>query len=618
MNNMLNRLTVRGKMYLIIAMTLFMFIVNAQFAWMNLNKIKDIGLEKTTEAVADSHKKQIKVAVDSLAAVLATALKSVPSPDDKERLLRDMVKDLRFEKDKSGYYFVFKNTVNIVTGAGPELMGQDLSQLKDSHGIAIIQGLLKQAQQGGGFLEYHWPKPGGGDSPKIGYATFIPGTAYWIGTGVYIDVSEDYLLNLRKELRDITESRSYFMLLTVGSIFMGLTILSLYIVSRISQSLGSLIDSFHDIATGEGQAVLTKRIVVNSLDEIGILSKEFNNLMESINDLSVFKKVIEEDDSLDEVYQRIGKLFTERLGISRCFIYQAVNAKNQMTLIYPNNFDLTEMFCGHSILDNCDLCKAKRTGHAITSTVFPDICKQFTGQEGEQHYCLPIVVGGAPVAIVQFVFDAPETDLDKKSMEAKVYKAEQYITESLAVIETKRLMRSLKDSALIDPLTGMNNRRYLQEFTEKIVAGVLRRGKTIGLIMCDLDYFKQVNDTYGHNAGDIVLREVSKNIRQSVRDADIVIRFGGEEFLALLLDVDQGESFAIAEKIRENIQHLKIKIPDDIVQKTISLGVSEFPVDAETLWSCIKFADVALYRAKEEGRNRSIRFTKDMWKEEQV
>ena len=112
--------------------------------------------------------------------------------------------------------------------------------------------------------------------------------------------------------------------------------------------------------------------------------------------------------------------------------------------------------------------------------------------------------------------------------------------------------------------------------------------------MCDLDYFKQVNDTYGHNAGDIVLKETSRVISQSIRASDIVIRFGGEEFLAVLLDVGEG-------------QRLKI-----------SLGVSEFPADTGTLWSCIKFADVALYRAKEDGRNRSVRFTPDMWKEEQV
>jgi diguanylate cyclase (GGDEF)-like protein len=250
--------------------------------------------------------------------------------------------------------------------------------------------------------------------------------------------------------------------------------------------------------------------------------------------------------------------------------------------------------------------------------MFPAICRNFAAQQGWAHYCLPVVVGGATVAVVQFVFDAPDSPAATKAMEGKVFKAEQYINESLAVIHTKRLMGSLKESALIDPLTGLNNRRYLQEYTEKIVAGVLRRGKTIGLVMCDIDYFKQVNDTYGHNAGDIVLKEAAKVIRQSIRESDIVIRFGGEEFLAVLLDINEGESMRIAEKIRSNIEQLKIKIPDGVLQKTISVGASEFPADTGTLWSCIKYADVALYRAKEEGRNRCVRFTRDMWRDEQV
>ncbi len=615
---MLNRLTVRGKMYLIIAMTLFMFMVNAQFAWMNINKIKEIGLEKTEEAISISHRTQIKVATDTLAATLATALKSVSSAAEQERMLQDMLKDIRFEEDKSGYFFVFKDTVNIVMGLKPELQGKDLGQMKDANGIFMVKGLFELAQKGGGFLEYLWPKSGKGDTSKISYATMIPGTAYWIGTGVYTDTSEVYLINLRQELKSITESRSYFMLFTVGIIFIGLTLLSMYIISGIVKALRSLIGSFQDIAHGEGQAALTKRIAITSVDEIGTLSTEFNCLMESINNLSVFKRVIEEDDSLEEVYQRIGEVFTQQLGISRCFIYRIVNTKNMMHLTYPSSFDQAEMLCNLAVLDDNDLCKAKRTGHTMTSTIFPAICRQFTGQEESVHYCLPIVVGGATVAVVQFVFAASDSPSARKAMEAKVFKAEQYINESLAVIETKRLMSSLQDSALIDPLTGLNNRRYLQEYTEKIVAGVLRRGKSIGLIMCDIDYFKQVNDTYGHNAGDIVLQETSKVIRQSIRESDIVIRFGGEEFLAVLLDISEGESMNVAEKIRLNIQQLKIKIPDGVIQKTISLGTSEFPADTGTLWSCIKFADVALYRAKAEGRNRCVRFTKDMWKEEQV
>ncbi len=388
--------------------------------------------------------------------------------------------------------------------------------------------------------------------------------------------------------------------------------------ATITRPLKNVIDGLQDITNRKDQASLSKHISITSNDEIGLLSVKFNGLMDSINNLSVFKKVIEGDDDLDEVYRRLGEVFTKQLGINSCFIYQVMHAKNGLHIIYPSRFDQEAMLCSQNILDNCDLCKANRTGHITSSTTFPTICRQFTCQPGHGHHCLPIMAGGATIAIVQLLFKMPTDPTEMKNMEAKIFKAEQYINESLAVIETKRLMSSLRDSALVDSLTGLHNRRYLQEYTEKIVSGVLRRGKAIGLIMCDLDYFKQINDTYGHAAGDTVLKETANVIRHSVRESDIVIRFGGEEFLVVLLDISSGESMQIAEKIRLNIEQLKIKLPDGAIQKTISLGASEFPADTGTLWSCIKYADVALYRAKTDGRNRCVRFTGDMWTENQI
>ncbi len=530
------------------------------------------------------------------------------SREDAQKQLAERIRSLRY-RDNDYFWINNMSQIMIMHPIKPALEGVDLTDNKDPNGKFLFREFVAVCKsRGAGFVDYMWPKPGEQKPvPKISYVRLYEPWGWIIGSGIYID-------DVRQDV-----NRLRFYMLAGTLVFTILTILfAIVIGTGITRPLKMVIEGLQDIAGGKGQAALTKRIAITSNDEIGLLSSEFNALMESINNLSVFKKVIEEDDNLEEVYQRLAEIFTQQVGIKKCFLYQIINAKNAMQLTYPSCFDQAEMLCNHAILDDNDLCKARRTGHTITSTMYPAICRQFTGSAAMVHYCLPIIVGGAPVAVVQFVFDAPDGPSALKAMESKVFKAEQYINESLAVIQTKRLMSSLKDSALIDPLTGLNNRRYLQEYTEKIVAGVLRRGKAIGLIMCDLDYFKQVNDTYGHNAGDLVLKETSMVIRQSIRDSDIVIRFGGEEFLAVLLDVAEGESLKIAEKIRENIQQLKIKLPDGIIQKTISLGVSEFPADTGTLWSCIKFADVALYRAKEEGRNRSVRFTKEMWQEQQV
>jgi diguanylate cyclase (GGDEF)-like protein len=267
--------------------------------------------------------------------------------------------------------------------------------------------------------------------------------------------------------------------------------------------------------------------------------------------------------------------------------------------------------------ENCDLCKAKKTAHTISSLTYPSNCRHFRGGTTKEHCCIPLVVRGSTAGVVQFVFDRGEDGGAARENGARLSKVEQYIKESLPVIETKRLMSTLREASLRDAMTGLHNRRYLQEYTEKIVAGALRRGKKVGLVMCDLDYFKQVNDTYGHSTGDLVLKETAAHITRSVREADIVIRFGGEEFLVVLIDVAEGESIVVAEKIRERIQAARMKMPNGTLSKTISLGVSEFPTDANAFWHCIKFADVALYKAKELGRNKTMRFTTDMWKEEQ-
>jgi len=141
----------------------------------------------------------------------------------------------------------------------------------------------------------------------------------------------------------------------------------------------------------------------------------------------------------------------------------------------------------------------------------------------------------------------------------------------------------------------------------------MRRNKQIGLLVCDLDYFKQVNDTHGHDIGDQMLKETASILKSSVREADLVIRFGGEEFLVLLLDLEPGMAVGVAEKIRAKMEQFKLPVGDSVLQKSISIGVSEFPHDTDGFWQAIKYADVALYQAKETGRNRVVRFTPEMW-----
>lgn len=381
-----------------------------------------------------------------------------------------------------------------------------------------------------------------------------------------------------------------------------------WLKDAFSRPIESMIQQIHSIGTGEVD--LSKKLKIKSKDEIGTLSKEFNKLVDTVYGVTVFKKVIEEDSSLEVVYTRLGEVFEKEAGIKNYRIFDVNPAKQTMSVVYPHIVDEKEfMSCNEEITHNCTLCRAQKTGHKVSSFEYEGVCKEFIKEEGKKHVCIPLIVSGHAGAVVQFIFDGSEND----AVHEKLFKAESYIKHSLSVIETKRLMNTLRESSLVDGLTGLYNRRFLQDHSNQIIASTLRRKKQISLLMCDMDYFKQVNDKYGHDVGDNILKETSHILKKSVREADIVIRFGGEEFLILLIDTEIGYGMKVAEKIRESVETFNFKTTDGILKKTICIGISDFPHDTDGFWQAIKFADVALYKAKESGRNRCIQFSSELW-----
>ncbi len=387
-----------------------------------------------------------------------------------------------------------------------------------------------------------------------------------------------------------------------------------WIIVAFQQPIAAIIQQIDSLRTGDID--VAKKVSIRSQDEIGTLSRKFNALVESVYGMTIYKRVIEEDGSLDDIYRRLGEVFANDLGIERYTIYEVKPHSHEMQVGYPPMVGDAQMHCDPEILADCTLCRAIKTGHNVSSFDFPGICRRFIPEEGVGHVCIPMMAGGNTSGVVQlrFAMDANGDMLDPQTPQ-RLFNASTYIDQSLSVIEAKRLMQTLRDSAMIDPLTGLYNRRFLQEHTKQLVSGVLRRQKQVGLLVCDLDYFKKVNDTYGHDVGDLILKETAHEMKKVVRDADVVIRFGGEEFLVLLLDVEAGDAMAVAEKIRATVEKMKMNVGEKILQKTISIGVAEFPMDSEGFWQAIKYADVALYQAKERGRNRVVRFSPEMWQQ---
>ncbi|MFA6458686.1 MAG: GGDEF domain-containing protein [Patescibacteria group bacterium] len=159
--------------------------------------------------------------------------------------------------------------------------------------------------------------------------------------------------------------------------------------------------------------------------------------------------------------------------------------------------------------------------------------------------------------------------------------------------------------ASIDPLTGLANRRSLDADFDKEIERAKRSHTALSAIFIDLDHFKSVNDEYGHDAGDAVLRFVARKLRTSVRATDVVARWGGEEFVILLSETNLDEAKQVAEKIRANIEEDRSSFDEKEIRITGSFGVAELNLkDGETKEGFIKRADACSYYAKQTGRNR--------------
>jgi diguanylate cyclase (GGDEF)-like protein len=162
----------------------------------------------------------------------------------------------------------------------------------------------------------------------------------------------------------------------------------------------------------------------------------------------------------------------------------------------------------------------------------------------------------------------------------------------------------LREQALRDPLTGLYNRRFLQEALEREVCRSVRRRAPIGIILLDLDHFKQLNDTFGHHAGDTLLRAVANLLQSRVRGGDVLCRYGGDEFSNILPDASLENTLHRAEELRQAVKLLRVQSGGSAIEPiTISLGAAAYPDHGETLESLLRHADVGLYEAKAAGRD---------------
>ncbi len=200
---------------------------------------------------------------------------------------------------------------------------------------------------------------------------------------------------------------------------------------------------------------------------------------------------------------------------------------------------------------------------------------------------------------------AQDEIIERKKAEIELKILNQQLQSQLA--EIKKLESSLREQAIRDPLTGVFNRRYMDEMLKKEIARALRTRKPLSIVILDLDHLKKINDTYGHvEGGDKALLELSGTIKKITRIEDVLCRYAGDEFMAILYDTSAQAAYERALEWKEAVSKAKIKTDKGEFSITFSAGVAEYHFDGVTGEDLLIQADQALYRAKELGRERVV------------
>jgi diguanylate cyclase (GGDEF)-like protein/PAS domain S-box-containing protein len=261
-----------------------------------------------------------------------------------------------------------------------------------------------------------------------------------------------------------------------------------------------------------------------------------------------------------------------------------------------------------------DECWAMRRGriHAVKDPGRELLCQHVSHDRPSAYLCVPMLAQGEALGIIYLETGSPDRRMPDNDSLGGAAEDEPRLAMTLAenlglALANLKLRETLQHQAIRDPLTGLFNRRYLEETLGRELNRAQRAGAPVGVVMMDLDHFKQFNDTYGHSAGDALLSAVGALLQKDIRREDIACRYGGEEFVIIMPGASLEVTLDRAEKLQKMIKKLQVGYRGKSLPcTTISAGVAVFPDHGPTGEALIQKADAAMYRAKLEGRDRTV------------
>ncbi len=330
---------------------------------------------------------------------------------------------------------------------------------------------------------------------------------------------------------------------------------------------------------------------------------------EELSALKQFSEAVTQCTSENEVYDHILHSLQERFGPSQIVILR-LRPEEDLLEAVATLAPLPETLRAWPVMEGKDSCKAVRTGRSfrVNDISAEPLCPGKFALPGEgSYYCGPLIAGGIIIGAVRLEGVRDFWTPERESL------LESYLGGAASVLSNLRLLQTMREQANVDPLTGLYNRRFCEDYARKLMAMARRKETPLGFIMMDLDRFKTFNDIYGHEVGDRILRQFAKTVTQSMRETNLTARFGGEEVVVLLPDTGPEACHVVAERIRKAVSHMTVPSGTEkpLPQITVSLGIAAYPNHGSTLDEVLQASDRALYDSKRAGRNRATIYVEE-------
>lgn len=547
--------------------------------------------------------------------------------------LREIIKQITI--GRTGYVYIFDSWNNIIIHPNAGLENTDISTVVNPvTGNKLVEDLITASKTRDQKLDYKITDPSGKAEmiDMINWVHHVDGFDWYIVASV-----ETQELNASSVLL-----RNRILILSVGVVCLSILLISI-MMGRLLLPIRKLSIVAGLVEDGD----LSAQSDVKGNDEISFLAKSFNKMVSRLrsNIEELDQKVMERTQELNltnhDLIETVGKLekrnwevtqlnrLAEKLqachSLDETFsivseslssLFHQASGALYMADSQGKGFDMRVSWGEHPITpasfkkDECNAFRQYRIAWSENRD-HETLCSHITPITDHLSMCLPLFGQNEALGLIYLVFDAidhAQLDREREQMLDNWYRLATSVTDHLSMaMANLKLRERLQNLSVRDGLTGLFNRRYMEETLAREFMAAERNNSPVGVIILDVDFFKKFNDTYGHEAGDIVLVALAKALTSCVRESDVVCRYGGEEFVVVLPGPPPERAIDRAEIIRSTVENeLRIKYNEHVFKLTISLGAAFYPAHGSNPETVLKAADNALYKAKELGRNRAV------------